>query len=415
MRLLCFIIALITSILSHAQTPSDSVQRNGFSISINPCVQIAMDRRIKKIMDNASAFSMTADWNHVTLPSDSDAYAADFAYPTFSASLRYTFNDNVRMHRYSDPEWGLLLPVDYDSPLGNTLSAYATFSRPFSRNKHWETDYSLSIGLGYSHMKYNTHNDIDNELIGAHLLIYFGAGLHLTWHPVPEWGIRAGLDFFHHSNGALHRPNKGSNTFGPSLAVVYTPYYETLSSTRTQRQPFTEKKWFMNFSVGAGAKALHEDWIITQFYTDPEAPDYRTSHFKLYAAYSLQADVMRRYARRWASGAGLDLFYGTYYKRSKEIDKFYGHKESTYSPVSIGFALKHNVYYRNWSANMALGFYLYRHMGKEMRSNETPYYERIGIHYHIPKLNGLTIGANVHAHLGKANFTEFVIGMPVDI
>ncbi len=382
-----------------------------------------MDRRVKKWLKDKESFAIGLELNHVTLPSDNDTYAADFGYPTLSAGLRYTFNERVRMHRSPDPEWGLAEEVDYDSPLGNTLSAYATFARPFSRSRHWETDYSLSIGLGYSKLKYNTRNDIDNELIGAHLLIYFGAGLHLTYHPVPEWGIKAGLEFVHHSNGALNRPNKGSNAVGPTLGIVYTPYYNALTTPRptTTSLPSSDKDYeacyFLNFSVGVGAKTLLEDWNLTQYKTPKGDPDYRTDDFKLYAAYSLQADVMRRYARRWASGCGIDLYYATYYKRSREIDRDprkgnYGEK---YSPVSVGFALKHNVYYHNWSANMSLGVYLFRRMGKDMESNETPYYERIGVHYHFPSLGGLTLGANVHAHLGKANFTELAISYPIPL
>ena len=43
-----------------------------------------------------------------------------------------------------------------------------------------------------------------------------------------------------------------------------------------------------------------EDWIYTQFGTAPGEEHYRTDQFKSYIAYSLQADVMCRYARRWA-------------------------------------------------------------------------------------------------------------------
>lgn len=392
--------------------------RWGFSLNANPSWQMAMDKRVKQWLRKKQTFTIAAELHHMALPTDNDAFASDFGYPTITAGVRYAVNNQVRMHlqRYAELNGESVdVTAPYESRLGNTISAYAAFARPLLRTPHWEADYALNIGLGYSHLKYNPHNDIDNELIGAHVLIYFGAGLHLTYHPVPEWGVRAGLEFVHHSNGALNRPNKGSNAVGPTLGIVYTPYYEAVSNHPLRLRPDFEKQWLLNFTLGVGAKTLLEDWNITQYHLPADDPDYATEHFRLYAAYSLQADVMRRYARRWASGVGLDLYYGTYYKRSREVDHFYNFMGEKYSPWSVGLALKHNVYYHNWSANMAFGFYLFRRMGREMTASETPYYERIGVHYHFPRLGGLSVGANVHAHLGKANFTELAVGMPITL
>ena len=39
-------------------------------------------------------------------------------------------------------------------------------------------------------------------------------------------------------------------------------------------------------------------------------------------------------------------------------------------------------------------------------------YERIGVNYSFPSLNGLKLGINVKAHTTKADFTEVVITYP---
>jgi len=44
---------------------------------------------------------------------------------------------------------------------------------------------------------------------------------------------------------------------------------------------------------------------------------------------------------------------------------------------------------------------------------ETPYYERIGLHYTLPWFNGLMVGVNVKAHKTKADLTEVVVGVPI--
>ena len=64
---------------------------------------------------------------------------------------------------------------------------------------------------------------------------------------------------------------------------------------------------------------------------------------------------------------------------------------------------------------MSLGYYLYREMGESAKIIEKPYYERIGVHYSIPGLNGLTVGLNVKAHLTKADFTELIISYPITL
>ena len=415
--LLCLLCTIPASAQSEATLPDTSVAERHWGVAVlaNPGQVLAMDEYVKKWLKHKSTTSIGAELNYAFLPNDSNAFAADFGYPTLSLGVRYAFNSRVRMHRDPDPDWGLAEEVDYDSHLGNTLSLYGLFTRPVLRQKHWEIDYALGIGLGYSSLIYNTKNDIDNELIGSHLLVFFEAGLHLTYHPVSQWGIRVGLDFTHHSNGALTRPNKGTNTIGPSFALVYTPYYETLVSDGHLRfNPPFQRKWYIDICAGVGAKTLVEDWSLTQFYTAPGDDDYRTDHFHLYMAYSLQLSAMYRYARRWASGVGLDLFYGDYAWRTKELDEAAGYSLK-HSPWSIGLAAKHEVFFGRLSAPMEIGYYLYRHMGQSAKEIETPYYERIGLRYHFPTLGGLSIGLHIKAHALKADFTEIGISMPIPL
>lgn len=128
---------------------------------------------------------------------------------------------------------------------------------------------------------------------------------------------------------------------------------------------------------------------------------------------ALQANVMCRYARRWASGFGADVFYGSYSHRVEELDQLHGITDVSHSPWSVGLAAKHEAFYHNLSLAMSLGVYLYREMGSSAKEIEKPYYERIGIHYAMPRLGGLKVGANVKAHLTKADYTELVVTVPI--
>ena len=371
-------------------------------------------------------------------PPATDAFARDYGLPTLGAGLRYGRYRDVTMKKEAAPDWGMAEMVDYTSRMGDIVTAYAFFERPFWRRGRWEADYRFDIGLGWGGRPYNKRNNVDNEIIGSRLLIYFGMGLHATCYVRDGFGLRAGLEFAHHSNGALNRPNKGSNFIGPMLGVVIRGNRKedgndnlcmrncsvvcadtSLEQSYTRcaipnphqyRIPKFKRKWYATVAVGFGGKTLLEEWLRTQYATPPSAPDYRKESFHVCYALSAQADVMYRYARRWSSGVGVDLFYASAARRIADIDHAYGRQER-HSPWSVGVAAKHEVWWHNLALTMSLGVYLYRKMGFTARDEEKPYYERIGLKYVFPRFHGLFVGANVKAHLTKADQTEFVIGM----
>lgn len=385
----------------------------GGALSVLPGRAIIMDTYQRLWQKGKNNVALAVEASYTPLPSDSDAFAADYGYPTLSAGVRYHWNHGVTMHKTDCQAWDMAQEVDYDSRMGNAVSLYGTFSRPFFRARHWMADYSLSFGTTYSRRKYNKTNNVDNELIGSRWLIYFGAGLHLTWRLADDWGLRTGVDYYHHSNGALNRPNKGANFVAPSLGLVYLPYYKEVVKAvpSASRQRF-KSYWYVDLTAAVGAKTLEEDWKKTQFKTPPGDPDYRTEHFNLYAAYALSADVMCRYRRRWASGLGVDAFYGTYATHIRQMDEANGYLDR-HSPWSLGVAGKHEVFWHQLSLHMALGVYLFRHMGHAASGLEKPYYERIGLRYAFKRLGGLQVGADVKAHYLKADYTEVTVGYPI--
>ena len=352
-----------------------------------------------------------------TMPSDDDDFAADYGYPTLAIGAKWSFNHGVTTHK--DKEfWGekqaALKEVDYDSKMGNIISLYGRFTRPFYRSNRWEFDYSLDLGVGWSHHKYNKENAIDNELIGSRWLIYIGGGLHATYHIAKDWGVMLGVDYYHHSNGAMNRPNKGANIFGPTAGLVYQPYYEqSIPQHPIVRKPF-DKHFFLNVAAAVGMRTIMEEWQITQFQTNPDQPDYRTDHFDHYVTYAFNADLMYRYARRWASGVGVDLFYDTYCDRVEEIARQRG-DDSHISPVSVGISAKHEAFFGPLSFQGSVGYYLYRHMGKWAVDLEGNIYERVGVSYQFRGLGGLKLGFAVKAHETKADHTELVISYPTTI
>lgn len=394
-----------------------------YELKFNPGTVLALDEYVKKWLKDNDTYSTAFELHYSPLnygeepETESQKYAIDYNYPTFSFGLRYNFNKETRMHKEEDPSWGEAIPVDYCSKLGDVVTLYGRFSRPLWRIPIGKTRLTLSYylggGVGYSMTTYDKENNIDNELIGSHLNIYFTAGAEALWNFSPNWGISAGVDFSHHSNGALYRPNKGSNYLGPFAGLVYYPDSKDYNNQqRTKGKEYNSiysdtfsKQLYLEMCLGIGAKTLLEDWQETQYYTSSDDPEYRTEDFSVYTAFSFQADLMYRYARRWASGIGIDAFYGSYSNHVRDLDKANGFTDK-HSPWSLGIAAKHEVFYNNLSMRIGIGYYLFRQMGHSAKEIEKPYYERVGLHYSFPSLNGLSIGFNVNAHLTKADFTE---------
>ena len=425
-NLFCLIATALAMASPHETPDSAPGGHFGYNISVTPGRQVALDKYTKMWLKNTATMSVGAELTYNPQPEDNDPFARDYGYPQLAVGLKYDFNHGTTMHRKQEPPWQLIDEVDYDSHLGNALTLYGGFSRPFVSSANWKLSYVLRTGFSYSSHIYNTVNCIDNEFIGSHVSIYFGAALVASLRLSEHWNLLGGLEFRHHSNGALYRPNKGENALGPTIGIGYTPapsspHSRSYGNTgkHAQRdansQQHVSSPLYLNLGVGVGAKTLNDEWQRTQFRTPPDAPDYRTDHFRVYAAYMAQADVMYRYARRWASGIGLDLLYGTYWKRERQLDEMDGEPNSPHSPWSVGVAAKHEAFWHNLSLAVSLGVYLHRQISEKAKVVETPYYERVGVRYRFPQWGGLTVGANVKAHKTKADLTEITIGFPISL
>lgn len=419
---------MLLSLLSSAQPfSSDSIKVGhtarprhwGYEAEVQAGQALKLDKYQKAYMGGTSDYSLAFKFNHVSLPTDSDAYAYDYHYPTFSIVGKFSKNNGVTMHRDEDyPRWDNLSQDYYDiapynTRLGNSFAIYGSFSYPLYRHAHWEFDACVNLGLAYSTRKYDKQTNADNDMIGSRILFYAGGSVNATYRVASSLGIKAGIDYWHISNGSTRQPNRSANILGPTLGVVYYPYYDILHKQRhAYIPPKFQKYWYLNFKGGVGAQTRIEDWDRTQYDLTKDHPEWRKEDFTLYSVASLQADIMYRYARIGALGAGLDLQYCSCYSHIRDIDVENG-ESCAHSPWAIAFDLKHTFFYGNVSLALGGGVYLYREMGAFSNRNDSFFFNRIGVHYTIPKLHNLTAGIEVKAHLTKADFAELVVSYPL--
>lgn len=426
---------LLASLVAKAEETTDTTSSHSSPVVLTlrfaPQTVLALDQYVKTWLKDRQSYSLSVEAGLDTYRGalkDTEEYARDYGYPTFTVGLRYNFNHGTTMHRDA-ADWGEQMEVPYTTHLGDILTLYGRFDRPLFRARKWSGGYHIGTGVGYAFSRYDQTHHIDNELIGTRLNIFFTAGLFLDWQLTDDYALELGLDFSHHSNGALYRPNKGANYLGPFVGIKHqlgrseiSESYENTESSEnledsTPHKPAnsSEETWrrhplFLELTIGAGGKSLNEDWQMTQFQLDASHPDFRTNKFSVYGAFSFQADLLYRYARRWATGLGLDLFYGDY---ASKAARYEANAADRVSPWSLGIAIKHEAFYGRLSARVGLGYYLYRRMGTLAKSVEQSYYERVGLFYTLDKRSGLAIGFNINAHKTKADFTELAVSIPI--
>lgn len=337
------------------------------------------------------------------------AYASDYNYPTFTFGLLTADFNQVRL-RYN-PKGSR--PINYDSRCGTSFVTYASFRRAFFRTQSgWSADYTFGNGIGYNTHIYDRYTNVDNIMLGSRLSVYFNVAFALNYR-YRQCEFFAGPEFRHLSNGGVVRPNKGINKLGVGVGMRYhLQPFDSIPLTRLH-QPFEEKRMYLNIAYYSGIRASQGEWLYdANNYiwknNDVDNIKYGMDGYQMCYYHVVSTDLMVRYARRYASGIGLDALYEPYncYIETQKAGERPEHVQWT-----LGIAAKHEVFFRRLSMRIALGWYLNRPFNEYSNTTEEyPYYERVGLRYNLPLLNNsFSIGYNIYAHLTKAYGTELVI------
>lgn len=368
---------------------------------------IKIDKYLRTMLHETSSRSFWASYVYQTRASEGCSYASDFGYPAFSFGLAVTDFNQVTLYNPRHDRYGI---VDYESRMGTSYILYGSFRRKFFRSPSgWSADYTLGNGLGYSTHIYDRESNVDNEMIGSRLSVYFNLSFHLNYrYRQTEFFI--GPEFRHLSNGALARPNKGVNKAGVGAGLRYymTPVNE--DDYIRSKQPFDGRGLYLNMSYRPGFKTAIGEWLKDLNSGDIPAEELPYGSYPMYVSHGISLDVMYRYARRFASGLGFDALYEPYI-RDVETQNTLHPTPRDMSKWTLGIAGKHEVFFRDISLQMAIGYYINRPFAEyAITDEEYGVYERVGLRYHLPILgNCISVGYNIYAHLTKAYATELVI------
>ena len=286
---------------------------------------------------------------------------------------------------YKFPKVGVALTYyDFHNPvLGYVISASPYISKTFSRGPKYDFSFRLGAGLAYLTNPYdqdtNHKNTIASSVLNATLQFRFEYDYALT----PHLGLVAGVGLNHFSNGATTKPNFGVNLPSVVLGFNYHEQRPAPYANAAAPAPAEVGHTFVNLSTSLGFKQRTE------------------SDHQKYLVNSATVAVGRRMNRKSNLLLGLDGFYDRSLRATLEDTTRVGSKQP--NVAKLGVFAGHELLFGRLAFVSHLGFYVY-----EPYHSATPYYERLGLKYHVtPRLFG---AIDLKLHGGKADVIEFKVG-----
>lgn len=308
----------------------------------------------------------------------------------------------------------------------NLYSLYGSFERSLMRRERVSLGYQFDFGATYNPGRYDPVNNPGNNWLSSPFMAYFGAGVFAKLHLGKRWEVGADIMFRHYSNGRIALPNEALNAIGGGLFAHYrlSDYDYAKYKSAPKVKPDYEKGMQYMFVLGGGVHTCMAEWNA---YVETENDPYKKEKIQLKAhpKFSFSAEATYRYAPRYATGLGLDLFYSSNMEELEKSDRIvYGDKAVEncpgYSALSVGVSVVQEVYWHNLAVHVAIGAYPYRHKGvngpeaKALGDRERGWhYEKAGLRYYFPKLGDTFVGFAIKSHSIKAEYLEFSVGIRI--
>ena len=344
-----------------------------------------------------------------------DEMLASCHYPTADVRIGYqtTENDHPYAELYGYPNVGFsfgwmglsTLQYNNDSHLGSIVNISGFFEGDFLRTKMFSIGFDGQIGFGLSKVIHDPNYNPLNTTVSSPLLIFARAGLKAKFRFTERLELGADVHIEHCSTGYLSCPNLGLNGNGASLSLRY---YNT-PPPRFKRQPESwpkVRRVFGEFYVGGGLHRSYTEWDV--FGTSMPWPILTAG-----------GNINFRYLPHISSGLNLDLYHSDrgYLQRVEQFERVlygdeavdeYGH----YDAFCCGLSFLQQFHYGNFTAFGNFGIYLHRHAG--LHDQEGLCYQRVGMKFNFPKLEGLFLAINCKAHnFTNASMMEFTVGIKI--
>lgn len=313
-----------------------------------------------------------------TLPEDGDWYAYAWNYPTYG--IGFSFADMGS------------LSCKNNSRFGDVLNLYGWAEFDLLRTRSFRIGPVLELGISYTGDIYDYYSNRYNCFFGSHLFAMIGAGLRAEWLFTPHWSLHAGVYLTHHSNGMLRSPNLGINELAGSVGLRYyfAPTRFDTKPAAAPEKPEYRKGLRWTVFAAAGVHSCPTEWSGIWNSDDPA----RIAPARFRGVAGVELDW--HYSRIFATGVGLEANYAA--NNYRETDQILEGRQDPrgYSPWRVGVYLTQEFRYRQLSAHIQFGAYLFKRCGLTEDIGAT--FQKIGARYHFRRAGGLYLGLDMRAH-----------------
>lgn len=326
--------------------------------------------------------------NLSTSPADSCMWAYAFNYPTLSLGLNYTPYGALKPRECSR------IPGRMNDGLGSMLTLYAGSEFFVFRSPAFSTGPYVRAGIAYAGRLYDPVTNPDNQYVGTPVEGYFALGWHFGVMASKHCELTLATGFNHHSCGKLMLPNWGVTDFSANLGVRYhmqEPYRGHRNELRRPgTSPRNQYKKGLAWNVYA-ASGLHSCETIWEADDRGEAP-------RPCVRAIIGADLAYRYTALLSTGIGLEVGWTSGIDRLRDAEKLlHPDKNLPVSPFWAGLGAIQSVHYRNFSAHIRVGWYLFRQVGQNESDYTSRCYQKVGMRYRFNK-SPLFVGFDMRAH-----------------
>lgn len=308
-------------------------------------------------------------------------------------------------HLYNFPAFGVgIMGADYfefADEIGNPSSLYGFFIWPVKRfGQKSLISVDLALGLSNDWKPFDPIENPNNIAIGAFRTIMIDGGATYSLGLSRHFGLLAGVKGTHFSNGGTKKPNLGLNMVTGNLGLEYL-FGEGRPKLPERREvpPFL-KQWEILGAIGAGINNINFD-------TENEDVINRYKNVD-YLVVNITGTLNRQLGYMSKVGVGLDIIYDE--SIGAQIDAADGEVNdvaaSTGDKLALGLYGGYEQVIDRGSIILQMGYQVLR---KDFEGSLPPFYQRLGVKYHV--LKNTFLGMNVRFHdFEKADYLEFNIG-----
>lgn len=304
-------------------------------------------------------------------------------FTAYEIDYRRRFSgDKSWHHDYRLPSWGitgLVMPFPSES-LGTAVAVFPYYYLPVSYGKRANLNLKLGTGLSFLSKGFDRIENHKNIAISSQMNVVIQLGADFSWRILPRLTWNTGLFFTHFSNGAIQRPNLGTNFPTISTGVAYRfgdQVTDEVSKTEFEKPRGIEWTAFL----GAGFK------------------QGRVGSKGVLPAITVQGLGEKRLSPKFSLGAGLEINY------NRALPIAYEQKEyatDNLTPLRAGPVIHTAYHFGKMSIVAQLGAYLL-----DQKLVDGRIFNRFGLRHEINER--IDINLTLRTHFAKADHFELGI------